>query len=487
MENSNLRTLKNPPLDYFCYFLCKFFFSILTCTELYYFSAFLTDTAVLSLGIIGTIQMATTIIDTIFSFFYGALMEKIGAVLPWGQTRSWLVIAPPIATICWAFAMFRISENEVVSAVVIIVAFMISHVVWSIGECAMNSQTVNMTQDVAQQAQMSINLGRGTQGSSLIFGIVGGAFLGAFAGSKFVYVYMIIVFGVLYWVGFLLTFWRSKGTEPTKEEYARRKERAAKVAEVSSRSATLGEAYKAVFTSKNGLVMMLVIMVGYCFMFVQSGLMFYYFNYTLNAGSVMGTFMSIRGLAGLVGGIFWVPILLKICKGSKKVCLMVSNLIIFVGMLIPWLPMFRTNAMFYMVEGIIVALIGPGGTMMQVGLMSDVGTELTYKTGKNLSAFTVSFMALPLKISLLLRSVIITAAIGVTGYVAGMEITSKQVNGFATVYCLLTGILALLTAIIGLAYSNPEAKVQEMVIANNKAAAEDEAKVNAILAERGEA
>ncbi|MBQ1400175.1 MAG: hypothetical protein IIY83_06585, partial [Lachnospiraceae bacterium] len=58
-QTTAIKRLKNPPVDYICYFCCKFFYSILTCTELYYFSAFLTDTALFSLGIIGTIQMVT--------------------------------------------------------------------------------------------------------------------------------------------------------------------------------------------------------------------------------------------------------------------------------------------------------------------------------------------------------------------------------------------------------------------------------------------
>ena len=38
----------------------------------------------------------------------------------------------------------------------------------------MNAQTVNMTEDQNERAQMSINLGRGTNGSSCVFGIIAG-------------------------------------------------------------------------------------------------------------------------------------------------------------------------------------------------------------------------------------------------------------------------------------------------------------------------
>ncbi len=487
MEQTAVKKLKNPAVDYVCYFLCKFFFSILTCTELYYFAAFLTDTAMFSLAIIGTIQMVTTIIDMIFSFFYGAMMEGIGKHMPWGMTRSWLVIAPPVATILFIFCFVRVSESEIVSAIVIIITFLASHVVWSIGECAMNAQTVNMTDDNAQRAQMSINLGRGTMASSCVFGVVSGFFLSAFATSPYKYVYMIIVFGILYWIGFLLTFWRSKGTEPTRAEYEALREREKKVAEISSRTATLGQAYKAVFTSKNGIMVMIAILFGYLYTFLQSGLMFYYFNYTLNAGAIMGTFMSVRGVVSLIGGVFWVPVLLtKICKGSKKACFLVSSVIMFVGLLIPFIPVVRYNVTFVIVEQMIVSLLGGGGTMMQVGLMADVGAELTYKTKKNLGAFTVSFMALPLKISLLMRSALITAAIGSTGYVAGMEITAKQSDGFAFWYLMMSAIIALIAAVFVLIYNIPEKKAQEYIEANAKEAAEDEARVNAILAARGE-
>ena len=272
METSvQMKKLKNPRVDQFCYFFMKFCFSILTCTELYYFSAFLTDTAVFSLAIIGLIQTATTVIDAILSFFYGAMMEKIGDLLPCGAVRSWLVVGPPIATIFFIFCFVRVSANEMVSAVVIIVAFIISHVVWSIGECAMNALSVMMTDDMDERAAMSINLGRGTMGSSLVFGYVAGFFLNTlFVGNPLAYVYMIIIFGVLYWFSFILMFIRSKGCEDDKATKKAKAERAAKVAKLSSRTATLGLAYKTVFSNKNAIMVMFAIMFGYLWTFLAS-------------------------------------------------------------------------------------------------------------------------------------------------------------------------------------------------------------------------
>jgi Na+/melibiose symporter-like transporter len=304
---------------------------------------------------------------------------------------------------------------------------------------------------------------------------------------------MIIVFGILYWIGFLLTFWRSKGCEPSKAEYEAKKAREKKVAEISSRSANLGHAYKAFFTNRNGWAIFLSILFGYCYMFLVSGMMFYYFNYTQLQPGAMGSFMSIRGVVALIGSVFWVPILLKLLKNNKKITMVVSYFIAAATMFLPYLPPVRFNFVFFYVISMICSLLGAGGSMLQVGVLADVGAELSYKHNKDLNNYTISFLMLPLKLSLILRSALITGVLGITGYTAwladgqpdaGLEAVR---NGFSLGYCVIPAILA---AIAGLAmliiYKLPEEKAHEYVMANKKAAEENEARVNAILAERGE-
>ena len=120
--------------------------------------------------------------------------------------------------------------------------------------------------------------------------------------------------------------------------------------------------------------------------------------------------------------------------------------------------------------------------MMQVGLMGDCGVEATYKTGKEMKSFVVSFMALPLKISLIIKSLLVTAALGMTGYVAGMQITQGVIDGFYTAYLLWSSIICLLACVCVLFYKLPEAKVAEMTKENNRRAMEDEKAVEEALA-----
>ena len=56
--------------------------------------------------------------------------------MPLTHYRSWLILTPWIVPFLFAFQFIRISENEVLSAVVIIAASIVSHVVWNISYVA---------------------------------------------------------------------------------------------------------------------------------------------------------------------------------------------------------------------------------------------------------------------------------------------------------------------------------------------------------------
>ena len=63
------KTLKNPLVDYSVMFAARFFYSLLTSIEIYYFVAFLTDTAVFSLVFTAIILILTSLVDTFLTGF----------------------------------------------------------------------------------------------------------------------------------------------------------------------------------------------------------------------------------------------------------------------------------------------------------------------------------------------------------------------------------------------------------------------------------
>ena len=61
---------------------------------------------------------------------YGGIINGTKAK-KWGRYRSWLIMVPWMVPFLYAFMFIRVSDNEWVSAVVIIAASIASHVAWN--------------------------------------------------------------------------------------------------------------------------------------------------------------------------------------------------------------------------------------------------------------------------------------------------------------------------------------------------------------------
>ena len=104
-------------------------------------------------------------------------------------------------------------------------------------------------------------------------------------------------------------------------------------------------------------------------------------------------------------------------------------------------------------------------------LTSNVGADLyidtaiyhEYRTGKNALAFIVGLMAVPVKVSVILKSVIVAVAFAAIGYKAGMDITPALQEGLINAYIIVPAIIPLLGAVSILFFYklNPK-KVEEM-------------------------
>ena len=118
-------------------------FVLMSNIETFYFMTFLTDLAGFAAGVAGVINSVFTIVDACLSWLYGgiingtkaktmygAFMNK-GKAKKWGRYRSWLIMVPWMVPFLYAFMFIRVSDNEWLSAVVIIAASIASHVAWN--------------------------------------------------------------------------------------------------------------------------------------------------------------------------------------------------------------------------------------------------------------------------------------------------------------------------------------------------------------------
>ena len=468
-ENTPIRkTLKYPAADYTVMFIARFFYALLTSVELYYFAAFLTDTAAFSLAVTAALLIITTAADMILTGFYHSIMERIGRHLPWGMTRSWLIIAPPAATASFALAFSGMGSGGIVSALIVLVGFIISHIAWSVGEQAMNAQVQLMTDEAHQRRQLSANISRGTWASTLAFGYAGAAFLFLMPGDRFVFVWMIAAFGLLYWIGYILLFWRSYGSEPDRAAYEAEEQRISAFRRLSRRNITLTEAYRGMLKDHRGHTVLVIIFVSYCVEFITCGLMYYFFKYSLDALEMMPLNMTLRAAFTLAGYVFFMPLLLGVCRGSKRRALIWMQIVAVALPLVCFHPAVRTHVWMIIWISAFQAFFTGSGIYMNLSVLSDVCTAVTHQTGKDFVSHQDSLVMFPVKAALVLRSVIIVLVLWLSRYSAGTAVTGRQITGFAAGYLVAAALLNIIPLVGWIIYRLPEREVRQMAEENHR-------------------
>lgn len=463
------KKMQRPMYMNIVYCLAKALFAMVTSCEIYYFSAFMTDAALLSAGIVAMVLSVTSVIDFIVSFFLGAVLQAIN--MPWGKYRSWLLICPPIVMVFNILTYTRVSENEMVSAVVIIIGFVVSHIVWSVGEAAWNSMPLAMTDDQDQRASLSVWGGRGSMLNSVLFGFVAApivqAIAGAFHGSMIAgYCGVGIVMCLLYWIGFWWLFFVTKGCEETAAD----RKAAGKTEKQKS---NMGAALKGTFTNPNLIAMMIGVAATYCNVMLLSSNMYYFFTYSLGGGAIalMGTFISVNALLKFAGS-FVMPLYMKIFKGNKRAIYLfgfaahaVVNGINYV-LNLPTMPTLVLLVVANFLSAPIMA--------MQLGLYFDCATYSEWKTGKDVKGFIMALTVMPIKIGIVIKNVIQSAVLVAIGYSATAADTSAYGPTFRMIVLLIPIIVAVVTIVVNLLlYRLDEKKVAQMQreIEERKAAA----------------
>ena len=453
------KKMQKPMYMNIVYCLAKLFFAMLTCCELFYFSAFMTNAALLSTAIVAMVLSVTSMIDFIVSFFLGAILQAVN--LPWGKYRSWLLIAPPIVTVFHIFMFSKVSDNEMVSAVVIILGFVLSHIVWSVAEAAWNSMPLVMTDDQDQRASLSVWGGRGSMANTLIFGFIGMPIVtgvaGLFGGNMVIgYCGLGIVMCALYWVFFWWLFFATKGCEETAAD------RKAAGQAPARQKANIGAALKSVVTNPNLLAMMVGVACTYCYAMIGSAANFYLFTYAFDAGAIalMGTFISLNSLVKLAGS-FLVPLWLKLFKGSKRACYLFGFAALAVVYAIAYVA---SPGVIGCIALIFVASFLSATIMsMQLGLYFDCATYSEWKTGKDVKGFVMSLTVMPIKIGIVVKNFIWSAVLVGINFSATAADTTAYGPAFRFAYFLIPVIICIVAIVVNLLlYRLNESKVAQM-------------------------
>ncbi len=398
------------------YGIPSFGFQVFVSMEVFFFAAFLTDFAKLPIALVGTVLMVTSIFDILWVPTAGVILEKSN--MKWGKYRSWLLVGPPFAALFYVLQFSKIG-SPTTNAVIIIIGFLASHLIWNIfyaGHIALNS---SMTSVREERISMATNRGMFNALGSIVFSLLGmktilaiGKQVGAPAlGYTLTVVITGCVMVACYYALFFLT--KDYAFHGTSAQSGKKEEKM-----------PISEMLKQIIVNPPLMGLMLAELGRYLGRFVIFGLAFYYFKYVVNNLAVIAVFMTGLTVVTFVGALIANPLAKKFGERNTYI---LSLSIFIAGLLAVWaLPMNYISFMIVM----FIAYLGYGmPDALGVAMYSSTVDYGEWKTGKNARGFIMSLISFPIKTAILVRSVIITTVLAGAGYVANMKATPELVNG----------------------------------------------------------
>ncbi len=430
------------------YGLPSFGFQLFVNMEVFFFAAFLTDFAKLPMAMVGTVLLITSIFDILWVPTSGVIIEKTN--LKWGKYRSWLLIGPPFAALFFIL-QFSNFGSPTVSAILITIGFVVSHLIWNIfytGHVAMNS---SMTNDRGERIAMSANRGMFNGLGAITFSLIGMPMILFFGKTNPAqgYTITVVITGLVMIASYYALFFLTKN-------YAHHG--TATQADAPVEKLSVGEMLKQLVVNPPLIGLMLGEVGRYLGRFVIFGLAFYYFSYVVKDLASLTIFMTGLNVVIFLGAFIANPLARKF--GERNVYIL-SLLIFITGLLVVWaFPMSSTSFM-------IVMFIAYLGYAMPDALgVAMYGSTVEYgewKTGKNARGFIMSLLGLPIKVAILIRGLIITAILAGTGFVAGMDATPELVKGITNGLTLIpAGFIFVGLICITLLYRITPKKLEEM-------------------------
>ena len=436
------------------------FFNLLAMMELFYFTAFLTDYAKFSLIIVSVVLYATNTGDIICSLAAGVILQKTSLKFG-GKYRSWLVLGPPIVAPL-VILMFSKIGGEYIAAAIIIIAFLASHLLWNVVFSATGALVGSLTQHPDERTILSSSRAQGGAVSALLFSVTGPIMITFFTtrlGGIIGFPISVAIFGILMILGYQYVYRITNVEEPSVNEAVK--------AENEGTGYTLKEILALVFKNPPLLLLIIADTFRNLFFFIISSFAFYYFGYVVKRPEFLSVFILVRGIATILGSFAATWIGVRIGKRNTYwTSLFLSALVLLSA------SMFEPNAWTLTVIFSLAIMSGNISSAMTTALFADTVVYGEWKTGKNVQAFTMSLLVLPIKLGLLIRSGVITIGLIIIGFVADTTPTTDVVNGINSIMIYTPAIAAALAVLIfyfGYRIEDKQVlKMQEEIGLNNR-------------------
>lgn len=415
-------------------------FTLMSNVESYFFNFFLTNLASFDLGIVTAITTISSTVDACLSWIYGAILNSIKPK-KWGRYRSWLVLLPWIVPFLYAFQFIKIG-NGIVSAVIVTVAAIASHVVWNFPYVANVSMISVAGATPDDRAQLSSTRAAWANFSKIIFSYVGVPLASVFAGIVGETNQYGAVAFVLAWVMVVLYFAHFKMfdgyEEVSTEDVQETKKDTTKTSGM--------DLVRALLQNPPLIALMIADLSKWAFNFIVSGIAMYYFTYVAKDAGLLTTYILISNIFCVVGSYL-----------AKSVAKKFSTIIGTIGTFILMAAVMIAANFLYTNVWLVVFLM----SLAQLGygiayactpaLYSDTIIYSEWKTGKNATGWISGLQNVPLKVGVMLRGISISACLAIAHFTPGMDASQATVElqkGICLGFMIIPACALLLSAVI---------------------------------------
>lgn len=411
-------------------------FVLMSNVETFYFMSFLTGIGGFAPAVAGVISSAFSIVDACLSWIYGGIINGTKA-MKWGRYRSWLIVIPWIVPFLYALMFVRISENTMLSAVVIFIAAVASHVAWNFPYVANATLVKVVGKTPEDRATLSSSAAFWNKLFSLLFSYLGlplATVLAGVVGEKNQFAACAFCLGLVMVVTYFAQFKMTEGYEEIETEASVKKN----VARVS-----IGEMFSSLFKNPPLMVLLLADLAKWCVNFVTSAAAIYYFRDAVGNAGLMPRYLLLIGIGGIVGSFA----MRYVAKAMSSRGSMIGSLLgMGVSLVLVWVC--YANYVLVMVLMVIANFFYGIALASAPALYADTVIYATWKTGKDASGWIMGLQNLPLKIGVFLRGTIVAACLTAVGWTSGVVLEGTARQGMTIALGLVPGIFCIVAALL---------------------------------------
>ncbi|MDO4523363.1 MAG: MFS transporter [Eubacteriales bacterium] len=433
MSNEN----KQPPKKKGLSNALKYFFGVgdagfvlMSNIETFYFMTFLTDLAQFSAGIAGLINSIFTIVDACLSWLYGGIINGTKAK-KWGRYRSWLIMIPWIVPFLYALMFIRVSDNEMLSAVIIIAAAIASHVAWNFAYVANATLVSVVGKTPEEKATLASSRATWNNIGGLLFSYLGLPFatlLAAYVGEKNKFAAAAFCLGILMVVTYFAHFKMTDGYEEIETAADAQKGK-------DKTKVTIPEMFSSLFKNPPLMVLMLADLAKWCVKFVTAAAAIYYFRDAMGNPGLMKPYLLAVALGAILGAFSMRYI-------AKALSSRTTMIIAYAGMAVALYAIYFAYKNAYLVIALMTVAQFFYGMAFAASpaLYADTVVYATWKDGKDASGWIMGLQNLPLKIGVFLRGTILSACLVAVGWQSGVALEGTARQGMTIAFALIPAI-----------------------------------------------